>query len=329
MAIPKICASGNEKHNCCQTLFLRRKKNLIECPVSKTCQIVLPLYYFQKSTPLFLKGERGAGREGNFFSREKKFPSLPAYSFTLIELLVVIAIIAILAGILMPALSSARERGRSASCVSNLKSIGVAAMQYSDDFYDYVLPTTPANWNRTTTKEWNRADSYFCHMLQKYDSRKYTHGNSAYWTPQVMHCASTPDTQMYGKVPVRYFSYSICNSVSWSMGAKDAKTMLEARKKRSFFRNPSQTPFIADGEGSYNYQIEANTANQLDPEAKSICEEGGTRRVAYRHNGRINMLTLGGSVRTDITKIPSRKSNSAKNFYPDAGDYAYDVLRDI
>ena len=229
----------------------------------------------------------------------------------------------------MPALSSARERGRSASCVSNLKSIGVAASQYSDDFYDYVLPTTPANWNRTTTKEWNRADSYFCHMLQKYDSRKYTHGNSAYWTPQVMHCASTPDTQMYGKVPVRYFSYSICNSVSWSMGAKDAKTMLEARKKRSFFRNPSQTPFIADGEGSYNYQIEANTANQLDPEAKSICEAGGTRRVAYRHNGRINMLTLGGSVRTDITKIPSRKRNSAKNFYPDAGDYAYDVLRGI
>ncbi|MBR7120417.1 MAG: hypothetical protein IKC77_09480, partial [Lentisphaeria bacterium] len=40
---------------------------LIELLVSKTCQIcVSPLYYFQKSTPLFLKGERGAGREGNF-----------------------------------------------------------------------------------------------------------------------------------------------------------------------------------------------------------------------------------------------------------------------
>lgn len=65
--------------------------------------------------------------------------------FTLIELLVVIAIIAILAAILFPVFSRARENARRASCQSNLKQIGLGIMQYTQD-YDEKLPHS-ANYN--------------------------------------------------------------------------------------------------------------------------------------------------------------------------------------
>lgn len=95
-------------------------------------------------------------------------------SFTLIELLIAVAIIAILAGLLLPALSSARAKGQMISCASNQKTIALMSIQYAGDNDDFMPPAYNDNYL-------NPAPNYrFLNYSWLYATHRYT-GKDVVW----------------------------------------------------------------------------------------------------------------------------------------------------
>lgn len=118
-------------------------------------------------------------------------PATPRHErgFTLVELLVVIGIIAVMIGMLMPALPRARAQANSVKCMSNLKQVGLALQLYSETWKGYVYPPR-LGANRLPHERW------MIHVFKmKYPTEPALtrDQDSSPWTPDVMLCPQDPE----------------------------------------------------------------------------------------------------------------------------------------
>ena len=168
--------------------------------------------------------------------------------FTLIELLIVIAIIAILAGMLLPALNKARESGRSASCMNNLKSITGTALLYAGDNHDFMPPASGNAGDGSTwvcpREPWISSDFVHCfwvYTTSRYAGEQWTGGQAP---AKIYQCPSEPDEiyrhTNHPDIPVSNYGYY------QRLGAPTSWSADNVMRKLTRNRAPSRTGIITD-----------------------------------------------------------------------------------